>query len=106
MTRSVPLLTSLNLLSGIIAHEPIKLLFWSSTKQVQGNSAGLACPCFLLLISLNLLSPHLFSPRRMFRGSGSEHLWSQLTTGFLLLGLVLWIQRDCLVTSFNVFLES
>ena len=78
-TLSVPPLTSLFLLSGTIAHDPIKSLSWLRTKHVHGNSPGLASPFCFPLISLNLLSPHLFSPCRMFLGSVSRHCWSQNT---------------------------
>ena len=80
-TLSVPPLTSLFLLSGTIAHDPMKSLSWLRTKHVHGNSPGLASPFCFPLISLNLLSPHLFSPCRMFRGSVSRHFWSQNTLG-------------------------
>ena len=91
-TLSVPLLTSLFLLSGTIAQEPMKSLSWFKTKQVQGNSPGFASPFSFPLISLNRLSPHLFSPRRIPLGSVSEHPCSQNT--FLFAGLCRVIQRD------------
>ena len=88
-----------------MAQEPTKLLLWSNTRQPQGNSEGLACPCFLPEISRNRLSPHLFSPCLMFRGSDEEHCCLQNGEG-LLDGLLLVMQRDSLTTLLRVETES
>ncbi len=62
MTFLVPLALLLLKSCGMRAQVPMKSLFWLSRRQVQGNSPGLASPCFRPGAGLHWRLPHSLPP--------------------------------------------